>query len=485
MNKKIILLAFSFTFLFITSLFSQNQSLVDVARELEVAKELYSDKMNELEKISSERWKVRQKAVLEKEQNREILEQNRMSVEQLYGEIARVREEKLAREELLVAENSKLKDAENNWKALVSVVDQKRKQADDQSGGLFPVGFEQRMANVSAAQNRFPGERFPAESFREIIKTQADQLKDSRNISSEKTTIVDDRNNPIDVNILRIGHAYAIARADSASYYLSFFGEGVSVPFKWQKMSDPITARNAASAISSFGTDSWTEIPVDMMQNDQSKTLIDGEIIPLNERISTFLKKGGFIMVPLILVAIWAIFIVLNRIIIFAIYHRRDYTFINEAVRLLESGKISEAKTFSESGKGVLARVLNSCLKHTDQSRKSAEQSVKEMLLGELPSLDKHLDTLAVIAGSAPLLGLLGTVTGMINMFEAITRFGTGDPKLLAGGISEALITTEVGLAIAIPVLLVHNWLRNRRNGIQSEMEIYAMRILNRIWPSE
>jgi biopolymer transport protein ExbB len=90
-----------------------------------------------------------------------------------------------------------------------------------------------------------------------------------------------------------------------------------------------------------------------------------------------------------------------------------------------------------------------------------------------------------MLAGAAPLLGLLGTITGMIRMFESITRFGTGDPKLLAGDISEALITTEVGLAIAIPTLLVHNFLRNRRNHIQADMEMYAVRILNRLWPEK
>jgi biopolymer transport protein ExbB len=88
-----------------------------------------------------------------------------------------------------------------------------------------------------------------------------------------------------------------------------------------------------------------------------------------------------------------------------------------------------------------------------------------------------------VIAGAAPLLGLLGTVTGMISLFEVITHYGTGDPKILAGGISEALITTQTGLATAIPILLIHNWLRNQSLHIQSEMEKHAIRILNRLWP--
>ena len=73
----------------------------------------------------------------------------------------------------------------------------------------------------------------------------------------------------------------------------------------------------------------------------------------------------------------------------------------------------------------------------------------------------------------------------MISLFKVITHYGTGDPKMLASGISEALITTETGLIIAIPLLLIHNALRNRTNRIMVEMEKGAIRILNRLWPEE
>ncbi len=272
-----------------------------------------------------------------------------------------------------------------------------------------------------------------------------------------------------------------MAKGDTSAFYLNYYGEGAVNAFKWQEMSDPSLAGKVMAAIANSGS----SLPVDVMQNQQSQEMIAGEQISAGEKIIGFLKKGGFIIAPLLVLLLWAFGIIINRFVVFAIHHKRDYKFINNAVELLEDGKIDEAKTLAESGKGVLARVLNSCLKHSDNTRSRAEQSVKEMLLDELPNLDKYLDTLAVLAAAAPLMGLLGTVTGMIDMFEAITKFGTGDPRLLAGGISEALITTELGLAIAIPVLLIHNYLRNRRNSIQAEMQMYAMRILNRIWPVE
>ena len=85
-----------------------------------------------------------------------------------------------------------------------------------------------------------------------------------------------------------------------------------------------------------------------------------------------------------------------------------------------------------------------------------------EAVLKELPELEKGLSIVKLLAAVAPLLGLLGTVTGMIATFQSITLFGTGDPKLMAGGISQALITTVLGLVAAIPLLFMHNILNGR-----------------------
>ena len=87
---------------------------------------------------------------------------------------------------------------------------------------------------------------------------------------------------------------------------------------------------------------------------------------------------------------------------------------------------------------------------------------IYEASLAPQSSLERYLSILSVSASAAPLLGLLGTVTGMIHTFRLITMFGTGDAKLLSGGISEALVTTEAGLIVAIPALLIHVWCLRR-----------------------
>ena len=98
----------------------------------------------------------------------------------------------------------------------------------------------------------------------------------------------------------------------------------------------------------------------------------------------------------------------------------------------------------------------------TDKDLETLEMKLDEAVLKELPELEKGLSIVKLLAAVAPLLGLLGTVTGMIATFQSITLFGTGDPKLMAGGISQALITTVLGLVAAIPLLFMHNILNGR-----------------------
>ena len=99
------------------------------------------------------------------------------------------------------------------------------------------------------------------------------------------------------------------------------------------------------------------------------------------------------------------------------------------------------------------------------------ESALSEAMLREAPRLERFLGALKVCAAVAPLLGLLGTVTGMINTFQVITTHGTGDPRLMAGGISEAMVTTQVGLAVAIPVMIVAAFLGRRVRNLSQDME--------------
>ena len=94
------------------------------------------------------------------------------------------------------------------------------------------------------------------------------------------------------------------------------------------------------------------------------------------------------------------------------------------------------------------------------------ELRMDEAVLKETPAIERGLSIIKILAAIGPLLGLLGTVTGMIQVFQSITLYGTGDPKLMAGGISQALMTTVLGLVMAIPLILIHSMLASRAKGI-------------------
>jgi len=148
-------------------------------------------------------------------------------------------------------------------------------------------------------------------------------------------------------------------------------------------------------------------------------------------------------------------------------------------VNKVEKGRGHEALEAVKNFEGSTARVIKSLLRNIDKDRNHVEDIVMESILNESSQIDRFGNFVLVIAAVAPLLGLLGTVTGMIETFDVITEFGTGDPKLLSGGISAALVTTMLGLIVAIPLLLLGNLLSGWAQNIKDSMEQSALHIVN------
>lgn len=124
-----------------------------------------------------------------------------------------------------------------------------------------------------------------------------------------------------------------------------------------------------------------------------------------------------------------------------------------------------QQKDTTASLKNPLGRIL-SVYNDSIQDVETLSLKLDEAILREIPRIERGLITLAMLAAIAPMLGLLGTVSGMIETFQSITLFGTGDPKLMSGGISQALVTTELGLAVAIPLVLIHSAISSKSNRI-------------------
>jgi biopolymer transport protein ExbB len=147
---------------------------------------------------------------------------------------------------------------------------------------------------------------------------------------------------------------------------------------------------------------------------------------------------------------------------------------------LVEQGKLDEALAATKKLKGSTSRVVAAAVRNLTRDREHIEDIISEQILHESAHLNRFGAFIIVIAAVAPLLGLLGTVTGMIATFDIITEFGTGDPKLLSSGISIALVTTELGLAVAIPALIFGNLLSGWAESIKDDMEKAALHVINR-----
>ena len=149
---------------------------------------------------------------------------------------------------------------------------------------------------------------------------------------------------------------------------------------------------------------------------------------------------------------------------------------VGEALARLEQGQVGSARELLANSRGPTARVLLAGVDSTGKAQDQRDAAVESALLAEAPRLERSLSLLAALAGVAPLLGLLGTVSGMITTFDTISAAGTGNPRLLSGGISEALITTQLGLMVAIPLLLAHAGLRRWAERREAMLEHDAIR---------
>lgn len=190
------------------------------------------------------------------------------------------------------------------------------------------------------------------------------------------------------------------------------------------------------------------------------------------------LRAGGPVMIPLLAAGLIALLVTLERIVTLRRKSGGSDAEIGLVLEACRLGRFEEAARRAELGRGLRMRALLASLRSPGLERSKMEEAVRQAVLREMPSLERFLPTIAVLAVIAPMLGLLGTVTGMITTFDVIRLFGSGDPGIMAGGISEALVATATGLVIAIPLLLVHSWLSGRVDRILSDVQAHAAALI-------
>ena len=272
--------------------------------------------------------------------------------------------------------------------------------------------------------------------------------------------MVDRSGNETKGDIIRLGHLPAMYRGEEKVGYLSL------IPSSGHLLMSPSPPYWVRRNLSHYFEGETGEVYTDISGG--------AAIGQLARRITMMdqLKSGGVLVIPILLVGLVALVLIVERSIFLAKVRQNTDALMTRVTELVGAGDIEGAvkATYPHRDRPT-GRVLMAGLRHREDSREVIESSLSEAMLRESPRLERFLGALKACAAVAPLLGLLGTVTGMINTFQVITTHGTGDPRLMAGGISEAMVTTQVGLAVAIPVMLFAAFLGRRARNLSQDME--------------
>ncbi len=265
--------------------------------------------------------------------------------------------------------------------------------------------------------------------------------------------------------ILSIGRIAAFGFSDQAHGALAPAGEGQLK--LWQK-ADAVTV-NAL-------TDGNSPDTLQLFLFENLNAGIEDET---DKTVADLINSGGSIGWIIVMLGVLAAFMIVMRVFFLRRAGVASSTLMDSLQQHVIKRELSQALELCQQGKGAIFRVVAATLRNVERDREHIEDIVSESILHENRYLNRHGTIIMVIAAVSPLLGLLGTVTGMIATFDVITQFGTGDPKLLSGGISTALVTTQLGLIVAIPALILGNLLNGWSNRIKDDMEKAALSVIN------
>jgi biopolymer transport protein ExbB len=215
------------------------------------------------------------------------------------------------------------------------------------------------------------------------------------------------------------------------------------------------------------------QIPIDATLGKALK-MVEG-----NDTIMEHLSKGGSVGVVILGLGVICLILGLIKILEVSRFKTPSPETVQKVLAHIDAGNITEAAIVAASIPGAGGALVKKGVEHVDEKRGTLEEILYEKILAVRPALERFLPFIALTAAAAPLLGLLGTVTGMIKTFNLITIFGTGDAKSLSSGISEALVTTELGLVVAIPALILHGLLSRMARQKIGEMEQTAVSFIN------
>ena len=449
-------------------------------------RQMLENTRDSLQNDIAQRWRGRQRSVEQREADKEELSRLKDLQERSYNELERAKEECLSKEKAIEDANTALAVKQDEWRIVAAALDEVLAKEAEAIVGAFPLDLEQRQNDLENLRRRYQKKQDAAATLDGFVAYMEKYIEIGNSLFIVRQKVLLENEKPVMLSVARFGNVFGYGMSENGTFY--FIRQTGRMGAERYRIDKIDAAPLQTSLLRIFP--SWIAagkpsgpVPTDVMQNEQTKMLVAGKKITEYQKFYASIKAGGAVMVPLLFLPLWSMALIALKLFQFGTRRGRFAKQFKTTIAYLENNDSGKALSYVRSCKGVVARIFEVCLSRTNAQRSAVEKSVRELLIEEIPLLNRHLNTLAVIAGAAPLLGLLGTISGMINLFGAVTHYGTGDPKFLAGGISEALITAKTGLAIAIPVLFIHDYLRNKKDRLQADIEKYALRIVNKLWP--
>jgi len=439
--------------------FAAQQRILDsIKMEIEALKRIKMEKANQLEKAETVRWQNRAVQNRANEEYKDAIRILEGRYTKTSDDISRTAAELGSLRNLSAEQKEKAEAAKNSLENFHLLVKQATDKSVEEIPQDFPAKKEERLLHF--ANNPPTIETFFNDRHLRLALTQTQELAVKNSYRLRLGTIF-----YADAAWGQSNDVQAVVRSE----WRSALSKELSADIRR-------TIFNAQQ-----GTDSaW--IPLDVLQ---TKSILGASSSVEQTRLERFIgwfKLGGIVMYPLSLVALAALLIALERAYILWRHGHISKTFTGKLKFLLKNNQIKDAVILCKKQKTCLGKILGTIVENSKNGKEKAQKALQEILLAEQAGLEKRMGFLAALGSIAPLLGLLGTVTGMITLFKVITQAGTNDARILAGGISEALITTEMGLIIAIPVLLFHGKLCETLDFVTTEIRVHSLMVLNTLW---
>ena len=318
-------------------------------------------------------------------------------------------------------------------------------------------------------KSKFPG----MNDIRAMIDILFEEMKRSGEVRIEDGPMIDRAGKAITSKILTIGNftaAYQLPDEMGKETGFLISSDKSSRLFAFSRL----PSSSVVKKLRRYMKGESDEAPIDISRGAALRLLTHR--VSLKEQI----QSGGPIVWPILGIGIAALLIIIERFIFLRKVNINADKMMDRVNELGAQQKWDDCVNLCEKQKTrPVPKVLLAGINARTLSREDMENVLQETILREIPRLEKFLSTLGMLAAIAPLLGLLGTVTGMINTFHVITFYGTGDPKMMSGGISEALTTTMLGIGVAIPIMLFYTFLSRNVENIINQMEEKGVALTN------